>query len=507
MHSQRKGRHLQNRLITTHRPHRTIILFTFFFLWLLHAGGPTPAAAISATDVLQQRLAMHSSAVNDIQATSTVPFYTIDGTVNPTTRTFTATQTIVYTNRTTVGLANIGLRLYPNLTDVGGSCTLTSVKVDGSAVTPTYGPQRYFVTVPLAKPLAAGKSVTLQISFTTTAPTNVDTNLFGTLVWDGTTLSLPYAYPMIAYLRGGVAWDTAIPDSKGDIVTSEVSMYDVTLSAPSTGYEFVSTGSTAWTHVVGATQTVRMYSGMQRDFAFALTKLSKKSQTVAGTTINVYGPASREAVTTTALAAAVSAIPIFNTRIGQYPYKELDIISVDAGGFWGIEFPGFVLIEQDQYTNNPYFEHLIVHEVGHQWFYNSIGNDVQRDSFVDEGLTNYTELLYDQARNRTSDAAGTIAWWKEDLKALRDAGNDAIVDQPMSAMSEAQYSTLVYSKTALYIHAVRMQIGEVAFASALKNYFTTNKYRIVDGKAFLTAAQTACRCDLSSLYTKWILQK
>ncbi len=477
-----------------------------FCLCLLHTDTSTSVAAITAPDVLQQRQAMHSSAVNDIQATSTVPYYTINGTVNPTTRTLTAAQTIVYTNRTSVALANIGLRLYPNLTDVGGTCILTSVKVDGSAVTPTYGPQRYFVTVPLAKPLAAGKSVTLQISFTTTAPTNADTNLFGTLVWDGTTLSLPYAYPMIAYLRGGV-WDTAIPDSKGDIVTNEMSLYDVTLRGPSSGYTFVSTGSTVSTQTVGSTQTVRISSGLQRDFTFALTKLSKKSQTVAGTTINVYGPASRAAVTTSALAAAVAAIPIFNTNIGQYPYKELDIISVDAGNFWGIEFPGFVLIEQDQYTNNPSFESLIVHEVGHQWFYNIIGNDVQRDAFVDEGLTNYTELLYQQARKRPTDAAGTIRYWKEDLAALRAAGNDAVVDQPMSAMSDDQYSTLVYSKAALYIHAVRLQIGEKAFSAALKSYYTASKYRIVDGTAFRSAAQTACKCSLTTLYTKWILQK
>ena len=484
-------------------------LFAGFVLLLgctLHVRSVQPVDALSSIAVTNQRAAMHTSAVNDIQLSNTAPHYTIVGTVNPTTRTLSATQTLVYTNRTASKLTSIGMRLYANLTDVGGLTTVNNVRVNGTVATPRYGPQRFFMSIPLATPLAAGKSVSIQMGFTTIAPTNTDTNLFGTMVSDGTTLSMPYAYPMIAYLRGGV-WDTAIPDSKGDIVTSEISLYDVTLRGPSTGYTFVSTGSTVSTQTVGSTQTVRIYSGLQRDFAFALTRLSKKSQTVEGTTINVYGPASRASVTTTALATAVAAIPIFNANIGQYPYKELDIISVDAGDFWGIEFPGFVLIEQDQYTNNPNFEPLIVHEVGHQWFYNIIGNDVQRDAFVDEGLTNYTELLYHQARKRPTDAAGTISYWKEDLAALRAAGNDAIVNQPMSAMSYDQYSTLVYSKAALYIHAVRLQIGEKAFFTALKNYYTASKYRIVDGTAFRSAAQTACKCNLTTLYTKWILQK
>ena len=77
----------------------------------------------------------------------------------------------------------------------------------------------------------------------------------------------------------------------------------------------------------------------------------------------------------------------------------------------------------------------------------------------------------------------------------------------MSAMSDDQYSTLVYSKAALYIHAVRLQIGEKAFFTALKNYYTASKYRIVDGTAFRNAAQTACSCSLTTLYTKWILQE
>jgi hypothetical protein len=482
-------------------------LFAGFVLLLgctFYVRSVQPVIALSRTAVTNQRAAMHTSAVNDIHLSNTAPHYTIIGTVNPTTRTLSATQTLVYTNRTASKLTSIGMRLYANLTDVGGRTTVNNVRVNGTVATPRYGPQRFFLSIPLATPLAAGKSVSIQMGFTTTAPTDTDTNLFGTMVSDGTTLSMPYAYPMIAFLRGGV-WDTAIPDSKGDIVTSEISLYDVRLTGPLSGYTFVSTGTTTKTTKTRDSQTVQIYSGLQRDFAFALTKHTKKSQTVSGTVINVYGPSTRVAVTNTALAAAVAAIPIFNTRIGQYPYNELDIISVDAGNFWGIEFPGFVLIEQDQYTNNPNFEPLIVHEVGHQWFYNVIGNDVQRDAFVDEGLTNYTELIYHQARKRPTDAAGTISYWKEDLAALRAAGNDAIVNQPMSAMSYDQYSTLVYSKAALYIHAVRLQIGEKAFFTALKNYYTASKYRNVDGTAFRSAAETACKCSLTTLYRTWIL--
>lgn len=206
----------------------------------------TNASTLTSGQVTNQRAAMHTSAVNDIHLSNTAPHYTIIGTVNPTRRTLTATQTLVYTNLTASKLTSIGMRLYANLTDVGGRTTVNTVRVNGTVATPRYGPQRFFLSIPLATPLAAGKSVSIQMGFTTTAPTNTDTNLFGTMVSDGTTLSMPYAYPMVAFLRGGV-WDTAIPDSKGDIVTSEISLYDVRLTGPLSGYTFVSTGTTTKT--------------------------------------------------------------------------------------------------------------------------------------------------------------------------------------------------------------------------------------------------------------------
>ena len=74
-------------------------------------------------------------------------------------------------------------------------------------------------------------------------------------------------------------------------------------------------------------------------------------------------------------------------------------------------------------------------------------------------------------------------------------------------MSNTQYSALSYSKAALYVDAIRSQIGTKAFTAALKSYYTSNRYAVVDGTAFVRAVQKSCSCDIQPLYNQWILAK
>jgi aminopeptidase N len=69
----------------------------------------------------------------------------------------------------------------------------------------------------------------------------------------------------------------------------------------------------------------------------------------------------------------------------------------------GMEYPGIVGINRTHYdlTEELYgmpapvvLESVVVHEVGHQWFYNIVGSDEYREMFVDEGMNSYWLLRY-----------------------------------------------------------------------------------------------------------------
>jgi aminopeptidase N len=98
-----------------------------------------------------------------------------------------------------------------------------------------------------------------------------------------------------------------------------------------------------------------------------------------------------------------------------------------------------------------------------------------------------------------------IQMFSSDYDQIRDTSDDLKLDSPIDALGEDTYSLIAYYKGALYIDAIRGQIGDQAFAQALKTYYANNRYAIVDGTAFVAAAQSACNCDIQPLYNQWVL--
>lgn len=481
-----------------------LLLCTFIAIpTFVHAQAPNISKV--SDPAADQQLAMHTSARADIASHPDVPLYRIVGTIDPTKRTWQAIQTLTFRNQSGATLTKLYFRLFPNLSDVGGSLTISSATVNGATIIVKTEANRYLARLDLATPIANGAQVSVVLNFVTTVPGSNGSSLYGTLYQDGQTMALASAYPLLANNTNGV-WDLAVPNTSGDLVTSTAAYYDVTVTAPTT-HIIVSTGTNTTSSKVGTTQTVRMVSGLQRDFALAATKLASINATVDGTKISVYYPSGKLSTGQAALKYASQSLHFYNTTYGQYPYNELDIVNLNAGSFEGVEFPGFILIEQQFFATSADFESLIIHEVAHQWFYGVIGNDVQNHAWVDEGFASYSQVLYQEALRGAAAGTKEKNIFVADYNDLKAQKGDGAIDRPISTMSDYSYGVLTYSKAALYFDAIRTKIGAAKFTAAIRNYYTTNRYGLVDGMAFVRAAQTSCGCDLQPLYNLWVLAK
>ena len=482
----------------------TLLMCAFLLIpAFVHAQAPNVSKVVDPA--ADQQLAMHASARADIAKNPDVPRYRIIGTIDPSKRTWQASQTLTFRNKSGATLTKLYFRLLPNLPDVGGNLTVGSATVNGKTVVVRSEANRYLARLDLTTPITNGTQVSVVLNFVTTAPGSNGASLYGTIYQDGQTMSLASAYPLLANNTNGV-WDVAVPNTKGDLVTSTAAYYDVSITAPTT-HKIVSTGTAVSTSTTGTNQTVRIVSGLQRDFALTATKLASINATIDGTKISVYYPAGKLTAGQAALKYASQSLRFYNITYGQYPYNELDIVNLNAGSFEGVEFPGFILIEQPFFTTSADFESLIIHEVAHQWFYGVIGNDVQNHAWVDEGLATYSQVLYQEALRGAAAGTKEKNIFVADYNDLKAQKGDGAIDRPISTMSDYSYGVLTYSKAALYFDAIRTKIGAVKFTAALRNYYTTNRYGLVDGMAFVRAAQTSCGCDLLPLYNQWVLAK
>jgi hypothetical protein len=91
--------------------------------------------------------------------------------------------------------------------------------------------------------------------------------------------------------------------------------------------------------------------------------------------------------------AARTALGLFGTWLGPYPYGRLTIVDPpwngDAAG--GMEYP--MLVTGGTVENSPPEsqrpEHVIVHEIGHQWLMGLLANNEVVEAWLDEGINTY----------------------------------------------------------------------------------------------------------------------
>jgi hypothetical protein len=454
-----------------------------------------------ATPHSDQNAAMHLLAQADVGRTP-APFYTMVGSVDVERRTVSLRQTLVWTNSTGMNQRVLPFRLYANLSDFAGQTSVTTAHIDGISSAFTYNHARTIVTLHAPVPIRPDAVVTITLQFQTTIPADMGKTKYGAFNDDGATLSFASAYPLLVQHRDG-QWDIADPDTKGDLVNSPVALYDVTLTIPIT-HQLVSTGTTLTQTRTGDTRTVRVVSGLQRDYTFVVTTLPVQSLVYAGTRINVYAAEKLAVGSAQALRVAQHALGVFRAQFGQYPYNELDIVAVDAASFHGVEYPGLILMQEATIAKPSALDRIIVHEVAHQWFYNVVGNDVQADAWVDEAIATYAQVIYLRATSGEEAAQRELAVFQAQYDALIERELDAPIHKHMREYTLYTFNVLAYAKGALFYEALRTTVGAERFSQIIRTYVERHRYEVADGLSLRMVAEAQCACSLTTLYQTWI---
>jgi aminopeptidase N len=212
-----------------------------------------------------------------------------------------------------------------------------------------------------------------------------------------------------------------------------------------------------------------------------------------------------------ALKIAGQALEIFQSEFGPYPYKELDLVAVPLDNALGVEYPGLILIQDglyqipDEYNT---FAIVIAHEIAHQWWYNLIGNDVYQAPWLDEALATYSGYLY--ARKLSPDFyTGVMQYQKGRVNAIESEFGPQPFDRPIDfyLSNERAYSAIVYQKGALFLDALRVEIGDRDFSQALKTYYSTYRYQMVVPNDLLNQFENSCSCQLAGFFSDWGVQQ
>lgn len=73
----------------------------------------------------------------------------------------------------------------------------------------------------------------------------------------------------------------------------------------------------------------------------------------------------------------------------EYPYNQASAVDGGFGGKGGMEYPNITVCSTMPVETMQ--EIVIVHEIGHNWFYGIIGTDERHAAWMDEGLNTFSE--------------------------------------------------------------------------------------------------------------------
>jgi len=410
----------------------------------------------------------------------------------------TGTEEVQYTNTEDVELNEVEFRLFPNI--LGGEMKISNLTVDGQPITPEYGLENSLMIVRLSTPLEVGKSITLKMGYAVTVPQTVELN-YGVLAYSDNVLAFAHAYPMIC-VYDDEGWNAEIPPQDGDITYGDAAFYVVKVHAPKE-LTLVTTGSDLSLDEDGQAQALTVASGPARDFYLvASPNFEKISQTFGEVTINSYASKQAKEGAQSALEVASKAIKDYGERYAPYPYTELDFVSTPNLAL-GIEYPGMIALTTPIYgANNNYMEATVAHEVGHQWFYNLVGDDQLDDPWLDESLAQFATLQY------FSDEYGNAG---EDNFRLSLEGRWQRVDNqkipiglPVASYHGAEYGAIVYGRGPLFFLALRDEMGKDTFDAFIRDYTESLSWKISTPQILQSMAEKHCTCDLQGIFDEWV---
>lgn len=201
-----------------------------------------------------------------------------------------------------------------------------------------------------------------------------------------------------------------------------------------------------------------------------------------------------------------AALDFFDERIGPYPYERL--AHVQANGVkGGMEVATSIFYGADAVTDppTPRWRNVMVHEIAHQWWGNSVTESDWDDVWLSEGFATYfTHLFVEHARGRDAFVAGLRA----DRDAIREFDRKhpdyRVVHDQLADMSQVLSGPGTYRKGGWTLHMLRGVVGDAAFWHGIREHYRRHRDGHATTADFRRVMEEASGRELSWFFDQWL---
>lgn len=378
------------------------------------------------------------------------------------------------------------------------------------------------VYVNLNTPLEPNENLTISVRFSTDIPKQ-DYRFGYHQDGDNYSFLLTYCFPVLAMYEDG-SWLEYPYISYAESNFHTPADYKIEFKLPEE-YTIVATGDELIENNVAYITAENI-----RDFACVVSNYMNVDTIVANDTeVNLYSLDYKnlEGYNEISLLAGKDSIELMETLVGEYPYKELDIVQCFYPS--AMEYPGLVLVgypdvkSPDSIGEYAHYNEVcsrVAHEVAHQWFYAVVGNNCYEEAWLDEGFSEYFEtVIYPLSGCESVKMAAqhdkTSSNWGYQTEEENDKFMSGYAEQrPQEQMinlsyedyEKELYSQYVYDGSTLFLHELRKEMGDGIFFRMLQSYYKIGYMKEVTTKDFISLIKVYDDSEeINAIIEKYIL--
>ena len=380
------------------------------------------------------------------------------------------------------------------------------------------GEDKTILKVALDEPLGPGQTKEIKLVFSVDIP-----HAYGRFGWHKGIISLNRWYPLLSVLDKN-GWHNYPYYIYHHPYFSEAAYYNLKITLPKE--EVVAATGIVKNETLNAdgTKTIEMETEFPvRDFALGISReYLLHSQTDGKLTVKSYYLKGDQKRAEQAASFAMGLLKNHSGLFGEYPYSEFNIVA-NYLGYGGDQSSCLVFIDTRVYKLpsflERYFDFLISHETGHQWFYNMIGSDEYKEMFLDEGMNSFWLLNYLEDKYGKDAKVMLLPKFLKpfipnfsfrDSTTLRyiymaNNGMDRPVLGELSSFREpSSIFALAYGKGAAIVDMLRAQLGQETFDRVIKRYTQEFRFKNTSLFDFIKICNEESGQDLNWFFDQWL---
>jgi len=181
----------------------------------------------------------------------------------------------------------------------------------------------------------------------------------------------------------------------------------------------------------------------------------------------------------------------YSRYYGDYPYNHITAVDGDLSAGGGMEYPNITVISK--MPGKAFLEMVIMHEVGHNWFYGILGSNERYHTWMDEGFNQYTNIRYwhdkyadqngrfviqDFVQNKLGIGKNLKESWVQYFAYMSSAKSPKAQPLNLNAdeFTRGNYGQN-YTKTAVFTRFLQHYLGEEKMDEIMQDYYETWKFK------------------------------